>query len=117
MSYIGTYKNQMQTTRHWKQWSYFLETNHKMAEFKISRRSIASPSNSYKKASELKKLYKQTKQDILERHIKALMKSNVHWMLHIKRLEAERKVNTRYNLLWLVADLAKNHYLCSSATF
>ena len=39
-----------------------------MAEFKISR-STASPSNSYKKASEFKKLYKQTKQ---ERHIKAL---------------------------------------------
>ena len=43
-----------------------------MAKFKISRRSIASPSNSYKKASEFKKLYIQTKQDILERHIKAL---------------------------------------------
>ena len=42
-----------------------------MAEFKISR-STASPSNSYKKASEFKKLYIQTKQDILERHIKAL---------------------------------------------
>ena len=87
-----------------------------MAEFKISR-STASPSNSYKKASEFKKLYIQTKQDILERHIKALHEKQCALDAAHKRLEAERKVNTRYNLLWLVADLTKIHYLCSSATF
>ena len=43
-----------------------------MAKFKISRRSTASISNSQKKVPDFKKLFKQRKQDILERHIKAV---------------------------------------------